>query len=60
MALTSEDVINVRFSPTKFRAGYSQDEVDDFLDKVVVELRRLNSVIEALEEGEAVPPGHRK
>lgn len=41
MALTPEDVVNKRFQPTKFREGYDQDEVDDFLDEVVVELRRL-------------------
>ena len=35
MALTAEDVINKRFQPTKFREGYDQDEVDDFLDEVV-------------------------
>ena len=37
MALTPEDVVNKRFQPTKFREGYDQDEVDDFLDEVVVE-----------------------
>ena len=31
MALTPEDVVNKRFQPTKFREGYDQDEVDDFL-----------------------------
>jgi DivIVA domain-containing protein len=41
MALTPEDVVNKRFQITKFREGYDQDEVDDFLDSVVVELRRL-------------------
>jgi DivIVA domain-containing protein len=41
MALTPEDVVNKRFQATKFREGYDQDEVDDFLDEVVVELRRL-------------------
>jgi DivIVA domain-containing protein len=41
MALTPEDVVNKRFAQTKFREGYDQDEVDDFLDEVVVELRRL-------------------
>lgn len=41
VALTPEDVVNKRFQPTKFREGYDQDEVDDFLDEVVVELRRL-------------------
>lgn len=42
MALTPDDVVNKRFQPTKFREGYDQDEVDDFLDEVVEELRRLN------------------
>jgi DivIVA domain-containing protein len=41
MALTPEDVVQKRFQQTKFREGYDQDEVDDFLDEVVVELRRL-------------------
>jgi DivIVA domain-containing protein len=41
MALTPEDVVNKRFQQTKFREGYDQDEVDDFLDEIVVELRRL-------------------
>jgi cell division initiation protein len=43
MALTPEDVVNKRFQQTKFREGYDQDEVDDFLDEVVVELRRLSA-----------------
>jgi len=41
MALTPEDIVNKRFQSTKFREGYDQDEVDDFLDEVVVEVRRL-------------------
>jgi DivIVA domain-containing protein len=41
MALTPEEVVNKRFTIVKFREGYDQDEVDDFLDAVVVELRRL-------------------
>ncbi len=48
MALTPEDVVNKRFQPTKFREGYDQDEVDDFLDEIVVELRRLNQENEGL------------
>ncbi len=50
MALTPEDVVNKRFNPTKFREGYDQDEVDDFLDEVVVELRRLNQENEELRQ----------
>lgn len=60
MALTPEDVVNKRFQPTKFREGYDQDEVDDFLDEIVVELRRLNQEndelrrkVAALQDGDA-------
>ena len=42
MALTPEDIVNKRFQSTKFREGYDQDEVDDFLDEVVVEMRRVS------------------
>ena len=57
MALTPEDVVNKRFQSTKFREGYDQDEVDDFLDEVVVELRRLTAENEELKAG--VRPGGR-
>jgi DivIVA domain-containing protein len=61
MALTPEDVVNKRFQSTKFREGYDQDEVDDFLDEVVVELRRLTKENEELrgqagQAGEAPAP----
>lgn len=48
MALTPEDIVNKRFQSTKFREGYDQDEVDDFLDEVVVEMRRLSAENEEL------------
>ncbi len=48
MALTPDDVVNKRFQATKFREGYDQDEVDDFLDEVVNELRRLSEENEEL------------
>lgn len=41
MSLTPEDVVNKKFQPTKFREGYDQDEVDEFLDEIIVEFRRL-------------------
>ena len=42
MALTPEDIVNKRFQSSKLlREGYDQDEVDDFLDEVVVEMRAL-------------------
>jgi DivIVA domain-containing protein len=50
MPLTPEDVVNKRFQPTKFREGYDQDEVDDFLDEIVVELRRLGQENEDLRQ----------
>ena len=43
MALTPEDVINKRFQPTKFREGYDQDEVDEFLDQIVEAMRDLEN-----------------
>lgn len=57
MAITPEEVINKRFQPTKFKEGYNPEEVDDFLDEIVIELRRLNaenaSLKRQLEEAEA-------
>ena len=50
MALTPEEVVNKRFTIVKFREGYDQDEVDDFLDEVVVELRRLSADNEELRQ----------
>lgn len=48
MALNPEEVVNKRFSATKFRQGYDEEEVDEFLDEVVGELRRLNGENEEL------------
>jgi DivIVA domain-containing protein len=41
--LTADDVLNKKFQATKFREGYDQDEVDDFLDEVVNTLRETQS-----------------
>ncbi|OJV79723.1 MAG: cell division protein DivIVA [Cellulomonas sp. 73-92] len=41
--LTADDVLNKKFQSTKFREGYDQDEVDDFLDEVVNSLRELQN-----------------
>ena len=41
MPLTPEDVQNKRFTTTRFRPGYDEDEVDSFLDQVESELTRL-------------------
>jgi DivIVA domain-containing protein len=43
MALTPEDVASKRFTPTRFKTGYDEEEVDAFLDEVETELRRLLS-----------------
>ncbi|MGC1206568.1 MAG: DivIVA domain-containing protein, partial [Ornithinimicrobium sp.] len=43
MALSPEDVIKKSFTSTHLRRGYDETQVDDFLDEVVVELRRLNA-----------------
>lgn len=50
MALTPEDVVNKRFTITKFRDGYDLDQVDDFLDEVVAEFKRYEDTIKALNE----------
>lgn len=50
MALTPEDVVNKRFQPTKFREGYDQDEVDDFLDKVADQLAVTQQALAQAEE----------
>lgn len=41
--LTADDVLNKKFQATKFREGYDQDEVDDFLDEVVNTLRETQN-----------------
>ncbi|MEY4452063.1 MAG: hypothetical protein RLZZ380_1184 [Actinomycetota bacterium] len=50
MSLTPEDVHYKKFQPTKFREGYDQEEVDAFLDEIIVELRRLNQENEDLRQ----------
>jgi DivIVA domain-containing protein len=41
MPLTPEEVQAKKFTVTRLRTGYSEDEVDAFLDEVEAELRRL-------------------
>jgi DivIVA domain-containing protein len=48
MPLSPDEVVNKRFSATKFRQGYDEEEVDEFLDEVVAELRRLTAENEDL------------
>lgn len=42
MPLTAEDVSNKRFTTVRLREGYDMTEVDQFLDEVEAELRRLH------------------
>ncbi|WP_052593452.1 DivIVA domain-containing protein [Luteipulveratus mongoliensis] len=50
MALAPEDVVKKEFTKPKGfgRSGYDEIQVDDFLDEIVVELRRLNAENEDL------------
>lgn len=47
--LTAEDVLNKAFSKTRYREGFDQDEVDDFLDEVAHTISTLASEREDLE-----------
>ena len=38
-SLTADGVLQAKFQPTRFREGYDQDEVDDFLDTITAILR---------------------
>ena len=49
MAITPEDLITKSFKIVTEEPGYDRNEVDDFLDELVVELRALYSERDALE-----------
>ena len=49
MAITPEDLITKSFKIVTDESGYDRNEVDDFLDELVVELRALYSERDALE-----------
>lgn len=46
--LTADDILNKKFTATKFREGYDVVEVDDFLDEVLETLRGLQEENEGL------------
>ena len=48
--LTTEDVLNKKFQYVKFREGYDQDEVDEFLDAVVSTIYSLQMENQDLKE----------
>ena len=49
MAITPEDLITKSFKIVTEESGYDRNEVDDFLDELVIELRALYSERDALE-----------
>ncbi|MGN8027036.1 DivIVA domain-containing protein [Microbacterium sp. 22242] len=62
MALTPDDVVTKQFQHVRFKDGFDPDEVDDFLDEVVLEWRKaldenaeLKAKLAAYESGEKAP-----
>lgn len=63
MALTPDDVVTKQFQHVRFKEGFDPDEVDDFLDEIVVEWRKtiaendeLKAKVAALESGAPAAP----
>jgi DivIVA domain-containing protein len=63
MALTPDDVVTKQFQHVRFKDGFDPDEVDDFLDEIVVEWRKaleenaeLKAKLAAYESGEKKAP----
>jgi len=48
--LTPEDVLNQKFTITKFRDGSDLDQVDEFLDTIVEELREREQAVQELRD----------
>ncbi len=62
MALTPDDVVTKQFQHVRFKEGFDPDEVDDFLDEIVVEWRKsiaeadeLRAKLAAYESGGEAP-----
>ncbi|MFB7890823.1 DivIVA domain-containing protein [Microbacterium sp. NPDC056044] len=62
MALSPDDVVTKQFQHVRFKEGFDPDEVDDFLDEIVVEWRKalteneeLKAKLAAYESGAAAP-----
>ena len=62
MALTPDDVVTKQFQHVRFKEGFDPDEVDDFLDEIVVEWRKsiaeadeLQAKLAAYESGAEAP-----
>ena len=63
MALTPDDVVHKQFQHVRFKDGFDPDEVDDYLDEIVVEWRKtieennqLKARIAELEAAAAAAP----
>jgi len=63
MPLTPDDVVTKQFQHVRFKEGFDPDEVDDFLDEIVVEWRKalaeneeLKSRLAAYESGSTPAP----
>jgi DivIVA domain-containing protein len=63
MALTPDDVVTKQFQHVRFKEGFDPDEVDDFLDEIVVEWRKtiaendeLKAKLAAYESGSTPAP----
>ena len=63
MALTPDDVVTKQFQHVRVKDGFDPDEVDDFLDEVVLEWRKaldenaeLKAKLAAYESGEKAAP----
>ena len=60
MALTPDDVVHKEFQHVRFKDGFDPEEVDDYLDEIVVEWRKtieenneLKAKLAAFESGES-------
>src|SRR6478735_2902429 len=63
MALSPDDVVTKQFQHVRFKEGFDPDEVDDFLDEIVVEWRKtiaendeLKAKVASLESGAPSAP----
>ncbi|WP_193596319.1 DivIVA domain-containing protein [Microbacterium sp. YJN-G] len=62
MALTPDDVVHKEFQHVRFKDGFDPEEVDDYLDEIVVEWRKtieenneLKAKLAAFESGQSAP-----
>src|SRR5699024_3187103 len=56
-ALTADQVLQKRFTRTRFAEGYAMDDVDDYLDTVAVPALRAGSGTHAPTDPDPAPEG---